>query len=78
MQGGDDFRGWGIAEYLQAQLIDSVRELTYVFVSANSKKKQKRPEPFPRPKSKTPKKNPAANKFAAMARIAYKGGRKNK
>ena len=76
LRGGDEFRGWDVHSYLLANLIDAVNSNTYAFVSAHSKRKPKAPEPFTRPKSKVKKKNPLANKFAAMARIAYQSNKK--
>ena len=71
LRGGPQFAGWDTDRYLTAQLIDSVRENTWVLIAANSKKKPKHPEPMPRPKVDAPKKT---NQFAAMARAAYRKG----
>lgn len=70
LQGGDEFRGWGVLEYQIASLIDSVRENTYVLISANSKKKPEKPEPTYRPKQKQSQKT-KPNSFAAMAAAFY-------
>jgi hypothetical protein len=67
VRGGDQFRGWDMHTYLLAQIIDSIRENTHTFVSANSKKKPKAPEPFPRPEKKRQK----GNLFSTMARAAF-------
>lgn len=40
---------WSQSEMLLAALIDELRVLRYVYVSAQSKKKQPPPEPYPRP-----------------------------
>lgn len=71
LRGGPQFNGWDTDRYLLTQLIDSVRENTWVLIAANSKKKPKHPEPMPRPKVDAPKKK---NQFAAMARAAYRKG----
>lgn len=72
MRGGRQFYGWDTDRYLMAQLVDSVRENTWVLAAVNSKKKPKRPDPLERPgKSGATKKN----QFAALARAAYKGKR---
>lgn len=74
-RGGDEFRGWGQDRYMIAELIDAVRELTYVQVSSKSKRKPPRPTPFSRPKAKkSPNKD---NKFMAMARAQLMKRRSN-
>lgn len=70
LRGGPEHRGWDMKTHLLASIFDAVQNNTYVLVSANSKRKPKPPQPIPRPKVKERKKNPKANKFAAMARLA--------
>ena len=65
-QGGPEYQGWGILEYQMASLIDSVRQNTFVLLSAHSgKKKPKEPEPAFRPGEKKTKK---VNAFTAIAK----------
>lgn len=76
LRGGDQFRGWDVNTYVLANIFDAVQSNTYAFIAANSKKKPPKPEPMPRPSNKkAKKKDPANNKFAAMARLAFKKGR---
>lgn len=70
LQGGDQFTGWDGHLHMLANIVDAIRENTHVLVSVNSKRKPKPPEPVYRPQAKK-KTNPAANRFAAMARAAY-------
>lgn len=75
LQGGSEFVGWGVEQYLLASVVDSVRENTYAFVSANSQKsKPKAPEPVPRP-GRAKKKN---NLFAVMASKRLRANRRIK
>lgn len=74
IRGGEQFRGWSVITYLLAQQIDSIRENTWVTVSANAKKKPKAPEPYPRPEKKSKK----GNLFASMARTQYQKMRSKK
>lgn len=81
LAGGEEHRGWDTQLYMMANLLDAVRENTYVLVAANSKRKPEAPKPFERPttKTKTPEKkklSPAQSVFAAMARREYRSGRK--
>ncbi|AIG78467.1 Hypothetical protein AJAP_28145 [Amycolatopsis japonica] len=66
LRGGPEFRGWGITQYLLADLVDAVQFNTHAFISANSKKKPKPPQPFDRPESRAKRKR-GSNSFAAMA-----------
>jgi hypothetical protein len=68
-QGGNQFLGWGVDRYMQANLIDAVRELTFAFISANSKKKPKPPKPAYRPAKEMPK---STNPFRARLDAAKK------
>lgn len=73
MRGGDEFRGWGIDRYMTANLIDAVRDLTFIFIKSNTDKKNqkglKEPVPTYRPEAAVEKKSraPKQNMFAAMA-----------
>lgn len=69
IRGGDEYRGWGVDRYLSTNILDSINDLTYAFVSANSKRKPKPPRRSWRPDSK-PKKtsNPFAAHIAAARR----------
>lgn len=71
IRGGVEFKGWDNHLYMLANLVDAVKENTYVFVAANAKRKPKPPKPIDRPASKK-KTNPLGNRFALMARIARK------
>lgn len=73
-QGGKEYEGWGIDQYQMSSLIDSVRENTFVLLSAHSgKKKPKPPEPSYRPgKKKTQK----VNAFTAIAKSKAEAARK--
>lgn len=71
IRGGVEFKGWDNHLYMLANLVDAVKENTYVFVAANAKRKPKPPKPIDRPTAKQ-KKNPLGNRFAMMARIARK------
>lgn len=72
LRGGSQFVGWGTDRYLLAQMVDSLRENSWILAAVNSKHKPKRPELLPRPGKSAAKKQ---NQFAAMARAAYKGKR---
>jgi hypothetical protein len=69
IRGGDAFLGWGTDRYLQAVTVDAIRELTFAFVSANSKKKPMQPEPVPRPEGKKSARPKKQNRFAQMAKM---------
>lgn len=58
--------GWGVTEYLIANLIDAVRENTFTNVQVRTKKKLAPPESFPVPGAKQ-KKKPKRNMFVQMA-----------
>jgi hypothetical protein len=77
MRGEDDYRGWGIDQYMFASLIDSVRENTYAFLLANSKKKPEEPKPAYRPGNKDEKKS-KPNSFGSMAAAVYTAANKEK
>jgi len=47
---------WSVTDHLLATLVDSVRELTWITASANSKHKIKRPDPVFRPGDRQPRK----------------------
>lgn len=51
-RGSHEFRGWSVDRYLLVRLIDEVQQLTYAFISANSKKKVDPPEAMYRPQDK--------------------------
>lgn len=70
MRGDDEFRGWGVDRYMIANLIDSVRENTYVLLAANSKRKPEKPQPTFRPEQKRKDKT-QPNSFASMAAAFY-------
>ncbi len=79
LRGGQEFQGWDHQLYMLANLYDAVRENTYVTVLAHSKRKPPHPDPFPRPqetKKIAKKQTPGDSQFAAMARLAYRSGRK--
>lgn len=82
LQGGQEHRGWTPDTYMAANIVDAVQNNTYAFVSANQKKNSKTPAPTPveRPQNREKRKRsePKANKFSAMARMAYKAGRKDR
>lgn len=63
-------------------MVDAVQNGNFAFIKANSKKHARvdQPKPVERPQDATKRKksNPATNKFAAMARMAYKAGKKNR
>lgn len=74
IQGGSEFRGWGIGEYQQAAMIDAIQQNTYAVVAANTDKKSKMPKPperayRPGNKQANEKKT---NSFATMASAFYK------
>jgi hypothetical protein len=77
LRGGPEFRGWGIHEYLTASLIDSVNDVAYAVVAANSKKKPKAPQPFPRPEQ-TVNSRRGAGSFAAMATSLLQSAKERK
>lgn len=64
--GQSDGQGWGVTEYLLANLIDAVRENTFTYIQAKSKKKLAPPERFPVPGAKQAKKK-NTNMFVRMA-----------
>lgn len=74
MRGGEEFRGWGVDQYLLANLTDAVNAATYAIVASNSKSKPKPPEPVYRPDKATKKKR--ANSFAMMAARQMAAARK--
>lgn len=78
IRGGDQFRGWDGQLYMLANIVDAIKENTYVLVSANSKRKPKVPDPIDRPTAKKSKNSPMASRFAAMARIAFNSSTKRK
>lgn len=61
---GKETVGWGVTDYLLANVFDAIQHNTYVLTAANSKNKPKLPEPLPRPGDKVHKKN---NQFEAIA-----------
>ncbi len=76
LRGGSEFRGWGPDRYLMAQLVDSVRENTFAFISANSKRKPQAPEPVERPE-RYAERTRGKNSFRALA-TAFLGARRAK
>jgi hypothetical protein len=70
MRGGPEFRGWDNTVYMLANVVDAIRENTYVFVAANSKRKPKPPKPVDRPTAKKKPGGPTGSRFALMARMA--------
>lgn len=75
MRGGLEFYGWDLDVYMLANLLDAIRENTYVtMMAAGPKKKPKPPEPFQRPGSEKKKQQ---NVFVSMARAAYLKGMKD-
>jgi hypothetical protein len=71
-RGGEDFLGWGVDRYMQAQLLDAVQMTTHAVVQSNSKKKVKAPKPVYRPGKKPKVANPFRTKLEAAKRA--KGG----
>lgn len=63
--GQSEGQGWGVTEYLLANVIDAVRENTFAYIQAKSKKKLAPPERFPVPGAKQAKKK--TNSFVRMA-----------
>lgn len=57
LQGGHQFRGWGVSEYIQASLVDAVQENSWITAAASSKSRPPRPKPFYRPASGSRKKS---------------------
>lgn len=78
MRGSSEFRGWGLDRYTLTNLVDAVRENTYVTLATSgaTKRKPKPPEPSWRPKDKMQK--PKSNGFAAMAGAFFKAATKSK
>lgn len=68
LRGGAEWIGWDRNSDLLAHLIDSVRVLTWYFVSVNSKKAPKKPEPFPRPGEEERKPESRPNPLLAALR----------
>lgn len=68
IQDDPELEGWDVSAFLAAALIETVRENTFATVQIQSKKKLKHPEPLKIPGNTSPKKKPAPNMFAAMAR----------
>ena len=65
----DEFGPWSLGDYLQAQLIDAVRENTYVTAVAGGV------EPTPKPPKPTPRpglrREPSVDTDLAQAQILY-------
>jgi len=57
---------WSVTDHLLANLVDSVRELTWITAQANSKHKVKRPDPVFRPGQRQPRRQ----SWSDLARIA--------
>jgi len=74
-QGGAQFAGWAVNEYLLAGLIDAVQHNTHAFVSAHSERRPKPPEPAYRPGKVKRRSN---NLFAQMASQQFSVARKAK
>jgi hypothetical protein len=70
LRGGQQFRGWSTGQYLDAQIVDAVRENTYAtIVMGGPKRKPREPEPIYRPD--TEEKRKKGNIFVAMANQVY-------
>src|SRR5699024_11756089 len=54
--GQSDGQGWGVTEYLLANVIDAVRENTFAYIQARSERKPARRERRPVPGTKRAKK----------------------
>lgn len=75
-RGGDQFEGWDTDRYLNVGIYNTLQQILYAFVAANSKKKPSEPKPFPVPVDTTPK--PKTHKPGSFGAIALAALNKKK
>lgn len=78
-RGGQEFRGWDESRYVNVAMVNGLRTLQHIYVSAHTKGKTAAPEPYPIPdrrKKKDQAKTPGSFANLAMKHIEAKKRRK--